>query len=104
MRPKIVRTFKSIPAAQENSFPEKPKTIARPKKASLQPGLKLSKSDPDYFSKIGKISAQKRLKRQGTQYFSEIAKLSHPRGPGGYHGGRPKKKEAGHGVEDGQAT
>ena len=60
-------------------------------KKKLKPGnTKLSKSDPDYFSKMGKISATNRLKKLGTTHMSELAKKSHPR-KDGYHGGRPKK-------------
>lgn len=49
----------------------------------------MSKSDPDYFSKMGKISANNRLKKLGTQHMSDLAKKSHPRTE--YKGGRPKK-------------
>jgi hypothetical protein len=51
---------------------------------------KLSKADPDYFRKIGKLSAKKRKK---TTDYSALAKASHPRKS--YNGGRPKTKEDG---------
>ena len=51
---------------------------------------KLSKSDPLYYKKIGLISAKKR--KLTSEDFAKMAKASHPRGPGGYHGGRPKKE------------
>jgi hypothetical protein len=53
---------------------------------------KLSKSDPDYFSKIGAISAAKR--KMTSADFSEMAKRSHPRPKSAYRGGRPPKKQA----------
>jgi hypothetical protein len=52
---------------------------------------KLSKSDPDYFKIIGSISGKKLLKERGKKYFSELAAKSHPREPGTYKGGRPRK-------------
>lgn len=52
---------------------------------------KLSKKDPNYYAKIGAISAAKRKLK--ANYFSDMAKKSH--GPDsardGYHGGRKKK-------------
>jgi hypothetical protein len=50
---------------------------------------KLSKSDPDYYAKIGKISALKRKLKPSV--FSEMAKRSHPRPE--YRGGRPPTKD-----------
>jgi hypothetical protein len=50
---------------------------------------KLSKSDPEFYSKIAKIAGQKLVRLRGTNYFSKLAKKSHPRAE--YHGGRPKK-------------
>jgi hypothetical protein len=68
---------------------KKPKTVA-PKKA--QPAKpKLKKSDPNYYSKIGAISAAKR--KLNSEYFSTMAAKSHAPGsrPDGYHGGRKPK-------------
>jgi hypothetical protein len=53
---------------------------------------KLSKKDPEFYSKIGKIAGKKLLEERGKKYFREIAKLSHPRAQ--YNGGRPKKEVA----------
>jgi hypothetical protein len=51
---------------------------------------KLKKSDPDYYSKIGKISAAKR--KLNSKYFSKMAAKSHAPGcRDGYHGGRKPK-------------
>jgi hypothetical protein len=63
------------------------------KKAPTRPMKKtgLSKSDPDYYSKIGAISAARR--NISSEQFREWAKLSHPR-KNGHKGGR-KKKDAG---------
>jgi hypothetical protein len=49
----------------------------------------LSKSDPEYFKKIGQISAKKR--KMSSEDFAAMAKLSHPRPKGSYKGGRKKK-------------
>jgi hypothetical protein len=63
------------------------------KKAPSKPKQKLSKKDPNYYSKIGAISAAKR--KLNRQYFSDMAAKSH--GPDsardGYHGGRKPKDE-----------
>ena len=56
------------------------------KQASTQ---KLTKADPEFYSKIAAIAGQKLLKEHGTKYFSELARRSHPRDS--YNGGRPKK-------------
>lgn len=75
------------------------KTIVKKlKKQTVKAGVKdspskpiktgLSKSDPDYFKKIGLISAQKR--QLSSEQMSLMAKASHPRQS--YHGGRPKKE------------
>ena len=71
---------------------KKPKVVTR-KKVS-KPKLatpKLSKSDPDYYSKIGAISAERR--KLNKDYFSRMAKLSHGKNSArdGYHGGRKPK-------------
>lgn len=52
---------------------------------------KLTKADPEFYSKIAKRAGKKLLRKHGTEYFSELAKKSHPRAE--YHGGRPKKTE-----------
>ena len=57
------------------------------KKSPTKTKKRLSKSDPDYYSKIGKISARKR--GMTSEEFSAMASLSHPRKE--YKGGRPKK-------------
>ena len=64
------------------------------KKISSKPKQKLSKKDPDYFAKIGAISAAKR--KLNRDYFSNIAKLSHGEHSArtGYFGGRKKKDAA----------
>jgi hypothetical protein len=62
------------------------KTPTRPMKKTG-----LSKSDPDYYSKIGAISAAKR--QISSEQFREWAKKSHPRKPG-HAGGRKKKNDA----------
>ena len=81
----------------------KKQVIKKPKAAApknLQKGravkVKLKKSDPDYFKKIGQISAKKR--KLDSTYFSDMAKKSHPANNpdadrDGYHGGRKKKTE-----------
>lgn len=51
--------------------------------------IKLTKTDPEFYSKIAKRAGKKLLRKHGTEYFSELAKKSHPRKE--YHGGRPKK-------------
>ena len=53
----------------------------RPKKRGL------SKKDPDFYSKIGKLSVEKRA--MTSEDYSAMAKLSHPRKI--YAGGRKKK-------------
>jgi hypothetical protein len=52
---------------------------------------KLTKKDPDFYSKIATLGGKKTLKKKGKKYFSELAKASHPRKS--YNGGRPKKTE-----------
>lgn len=55
---------------------------------------KMSKKDPDYYKKIGAISAAKRA--LNSEYFSAMATKSHnaESRPDGYHGGRKKKIDA----------
>ena len=64
------------------------------KQTPSKPKQKLSKADPDYYKKIGAISAARRKLKP--EFFSEMAKKSH--GPNsardGYHGGRRKKEDA----------
>jgi hypothetical protein len=70
--------------------PVAPKKIGKPRPVTA----KLSKKDPDYYAKIGAISAAKR--KLNKAYFSDMAKKSH--GPNsardGYHGGRKPKTGA----------
>jgi hypothetical protein len=75
LRPKKLRT--------ETIEPEVKKRASRKKK--------LSKDDPDYYSKIGQISAKKR--KMTSEDFAAMAKKSHNPSsrPDGYKGGRPKK-------------
>ena len=73
---------KQIPTAIVKSGVSKP---AKPVKK-----VRLSKKDPDYYKKIGQISAAKR--KMTSEDFSEMARKSHPRKT--YSGGR-KKKDAG---------
>lgn len=88
---KSPRKFNSLIEAQEFRVPEKTRRIdPKKKKIGVNSAGKLSKNDPDYYSKIGKISAEKRIRKLGTSYFSDMAKKSHPRSE--YHGGRPPKK------------
>jgi len=50
----------------------------------------LKKSDPDYYRKIGQISAARR--QMSSEEFSAMAKKSHLTRPkSSYKGGRPKK-------------
>ena len=69
----------------------KKQTIKKAVKAPSKPKKKLSKKDPNYYAKIGAISAAARKLK--SSYFSDMAKKSH--GPDsardGYHGGRKKK-------------
>ena len=71
---------------------KKPKAVVPKKIGKAKPvKTKLSKSDPNYYAKIGAISAAARKLK--SSYFSDMAKKSH--GPDsardGYHGGRKKK-------------
>lgn len=50
---------------------------------------KLTKADPEFYSKIASIAGKKLARQHGTDYFSKLAAKSHPRAE--YHGGRPKK-------------
>lgn len=47
------------------------------KEKPSKPKVKLSKSDPDFFRKLGSVSAEKR--NLPTSTFSEMAAASHPR-------------------------
>ena len=76
----------------------KKQTIKKPKPVSVKKvqkgqAVKLSKQDPDYYKKIGEISAARRKLKP--EYFSDMAKLSHnsESRPDGYKGGRKKKTD-----------
>ena len=66
-----------------------PAVLKKPSKPLKKTGLK--KSDPNYYAKIGRISAKKR--KLSSTFFSDMAKLSHaPESRrDGYKGGRKKK-------------
>lgn len=78
---------------------QKPKAVKKQtikkavKKAPSKPKKKLSKKDPNYYAKIGAISAAKRKLK--SDYFSEMAKKSHGAGSNrtGYFGGRKPKAD-----------
>jgi hypothetical protein len=53
---------------------------------------KLTKADPEFYSKIAALAGKKLLRERGTKYFAKLAKKSHPRAE--YHGGRPKKEKS----------
>lgn len=77
-----------------------PKTVKRAvikkavKPTPSKPKPKLSKADPNYYAKIGAISAAKR--KLPKSFFSEMASKSHAPGsrPDGYKGGRRKTVDA----------
>ena len=81
---------------RDNAYMKK-QTIKKPKagilvkvEKAVTAKPKLSKADPNYFSKIGAISATKR--KLSKEYFSTMAAKSHAEGcRDGYHGGRKKK-------------
>ena len=52
-----------------------PKPLVKEKPS--KPKVKLSKADPDFFKKLGSVSADKRNLPSST--FSEMAYRSHPR-------------------------
>ena len=83
MKKQAVKKLKTVTA-------KKPKAAAVKKVLKGLP-VKLSKSDPNYYAKIGAISAAKRKLK--SDYFSNMAKLSHnaESRPEGYKGGRKKK-------------
>ena len=60
-----------------------------PYAARMGKATKLTKADPDFYSKIAARAGKKLLRERGTKYFSKLAAKSHPRAE--YHGGRPKK-------------
>jgi len=71
---------------------KKPKAVTPKKIGKAVAGVpKLSKADPDYYAKIGAISAA--MRKLSSEFFSEMARKSH--GPDsardGYYGGRKKK-------------
>lgn len=78
--------MKKLEVKKPRSLNIPPATVKR----STKKKVRLSKSDPDYFSKIGKISAEKR--GLTSKDFSKLATLSHQkRKKSTYRGGRPKK-------------
>lgn len=52
-----------------------PKPLVKPEPS--KPKVKLSKADPDFYSKLGSVSAEKRNLPSDT--FSKMAEASHPR-------------------------
>jgi len=76
--------------------PKKPRTLEIKSEVKKKPSTPrktgLSKSDPDYYKKIGQISARKR--KLTSEDYAAMAVLSHA--PTSrrdrYHGGRPKKE------------
>lgn len=58
--------------------------MGKPKKPE-----KLTKDDPEFYSKIARLAGQQLAREKGTEYFSALAAKSHPRDH--YNGGRPKK-------------
>jgi hypothetical protein len=73
--------------------PKKPRTVTPKSGVESKPSkpvkkAKLSKKDPNYYSKIGKISARKR--KLGSDYFSDMARASHVNRTSS-NGGRKKK-------------
>jgi hypothetical protein len=75
----------------------KPKSVKKAVTKKVQKAKpvapKLSKQDPEYYSKIGAISAARR--KLNREFFITMAKLSHAPGarPDGYKGGRKPKVE-----------
>lgn len=84
----------------------KKSTVKKPRQLVLKPAVKsvksapkkprrvhLSKTDPDYFSKMGKVSAKRRKDSpEWSAKLSEWAKKGHAnRDPSTYRGGRKKK-------------
>jgi hypothetical protein len=86
--------MKQITPKTIKTITPEPEVKKKPSKPAKKTGL--SKSDPNYYAKIGLISSQKR--KQTSADFSAMAKASHPRPAGSHHGGRKKK------VEDGTAV
>ena len=71
----------------------KKQTVKKAVKTPSKPKKKLSKKDPNYYAKIGAISAAKR--KLSKDYFSAMAKKSHqPGSRDGYYGGRKPKDSA----------
>jgi hypothetical protein len=74
-------------------------TPKRPRRIKIEPEVKkkaskpvktgLSKSDPDFYKKIGLLSVKRR--KLSSEDYAAMASLSHPRPE--YHGGRPKKTD-----------
>lgn len=73
--------------------------VKKPRKAEIKQAVKsvaskpaktgLKKTDPNYYSKIGTISAKKR--KLPKEFFSQMAKASH-KNRTEYRGGRKKKE------------
>ena len=92
--------WKTAANMRDNAYMKK-QTIKKPKagilvkvEKAVTAKPKLSKADPDYYKKIGAISAAKR--KLNSEYFSNMAAKSHNEKsrPDGYHGGRKKKSES----------
>ncbi len=61
------------------------------KKLKLPKEEKLTKDDPEFYSKIAAMAGKQLVRKHGTEYFSKLAAKSHPRDH--YNGGRPPKKK-----------
>lgn len=79
----------AIKAAFKQASKPTVKTAGKP---AAKPPKKLSKSDPDFYSELGKLGGPAVLEKYGTDHFSKLASKSHPRDE--YHGGRPRKVKA----------
>lgn len=79
--------MKKLEPKKQRTLNLKPAVLKRQSKPSK---ARLSKSDPDYYSKIGKLSAARRA--LSSAVYSEMARASHLKRPkSSYKGGRPKK-------------
>lgn len=76
----------AIKAAFRQASKPTTKTAGKP---AAKPPAKLSKSDPEFYSKLGQLGGPAVKAKYGTNHFSELARKSHPRAE--YHGGRPRK-------------
>ena len=85
--------FISFFAVDEKLILPYPAAMIKASKSAVKKAVKLTKSDPEFYSKIGKLGGPAVKEKYGTNHFSELARKSHPRAE--YHGGRPRKiKEA----------